>query len=1365
MSHPIPRTFSEVVEDNPLPRTLEDLRARDAYVLLGGPGMGKTTTFIQEAEEEGGCYVTARNFIALRSRREWREATLFIDGLDEMRAGKSDKREPFDKIRAKLERLGIPRFRLSCRTADWLGDNDLQHLTAVSPKGRVSIFRLDPLSQDAVREYLEHQENIDAGHFLDVARRRKIEFMLAHPQSLQMLVELAADGIESKTRTELFDNFIRKLLEEHNEEHDNAHRAIGREILMDAAGELCAIQLLSGLGGYASTGRGSDDCPKLDHVPAEDQEVLGRVLSTRLFARENGCATPVHAQMAEFAAAKYLAKRIAEGLPAGRVLALMTDENGAIMPELRGLSAWLAAHSESARRELIARDPSGAVLYGDARNFSCDEKSQILERLKLVAEEQPWPKILDHIDPKLGDLATDDMEERFREHLENLALVDPEDIAERSFALILLETIKNGPIRRRLAASMLNIVKDGRWPPTIRERALDDYIENDGTETSDLLPLLRDMEKDPNLDPTDSLTAQLLEALYPDALSAMEVLRYLRRLRMQDLVGGYVLFWEKLIDHANPHQLAELLDAFAAQYKRLCNEALADSPPDFFLIEIPQKLLSRFLLTAPPKTVELKRLFSWLRLAAWHGEHEHEHELGNQDAAIVAWLERRPEDYKTLIKMGWEHCAARPERVGAEEFGHCLFLLERCFCRAMLPKDFGRWCLDQAVAIDNPIIREYLGRQIANFVHWEQHDKDLSMEIVQKRASGHFDLLRSFQEQLSQLKENARLSEETDRRITDIREKDAALARKRRLKRHAEIKQHEAALKENRCPPRLLGFLARAYYGEFGDIRGPDPRSRLRHLLNDDAELVDAALSGLRETMGRDDLPDATEIIRLTAEHKIHFLAKPFLISFGEAMRQQPETGPPVKEEHLRLALAIHYTVPIRWVGHKPPEWYEELLKTHPRTVAEVLVKSVRSELRSKRDCRSILDHWFSSSNHAEIARSAALPLLRSFSPRAAGNLLPSLKRLLAAALSWSPKDAFLRLAERKLSSPHMTVAQRACWLTASFLVAPDAYRKELESYASENSSRMRHLVEFIADTPQYLTARAEAGSLFFLIQLLAPSCKHLFDDADDSEMGVWRTSSTQAGMHIQSWIERLAIDPSEEATQALETLVADENLHAWTSLLRDALYRQKELRQVTDFDRPTIDQVIKTLRNDRPANAADLAALTLDILEEIARKIRDGSPAEWRQYWNLDPSNRKPLRPRHEDDCRDTLLSRLKDSLQRLGIDAQPEAHYADDKRPDISVSYGEFKVPVEIKKSSNPELWTAIEEQLVGEYARHPGADGYGIYLVFWLGKEQECRLPPSGVRPENRMELQRQLQGTLTREQSRKISICVVDIEKAP
>ena len=136
-------------------RLLEEWRDVDAYVLLGDPGAGKSESLQVEAEASDGVYRSARDFIALGIEPACTGTTLFIDGLDEMRAGSVDGRVPLDAIRARLNGLGRPRFRLSCREHDWRAQTDLAALIQIAPRGVVQELHLEPLSRDEQRQVLE----------------------------------------------------------------------------------------------------------------------------------------------------------------------------------------------------------------------------------------------------------------------------------------------------------------------------------------------------------------------------------------------------------------------------------------------------------------------------------------------------------------------------------------------------------------------------------------------------------------------------------------------------------------------------------------------------------------------------------------------------------------------------------------------------------------------------------------------------------------------------------------------------------------------------------------------------------------------------------------------------------------------------------------------------------------------------------------------------------------------------------------------------------------------------------------------------------------------------------------------------------
>jgi hypothetical protein len=92
---------------------------------------------------------------------------------------------------------------------------------------------------------------------------------------------------------------------------------------------------------------------------------------------------------------------------------------------------------------------------------------------------------------------------------------------------------------------------------------------------------------------------------------------------------------------------------------------------------------------------------------------------------------------------------------------------------------------------------------------------------------------------------------------------------------------------------------------------------------------------------------------------------------------------------------------------------------------------------------------------------------------------------------------------------------------------------------------------------------------------------------------------------------------------------------------------------------------------------------------------------------------------PLIENECRDNLLDRLGDRLEKFRIAAAiPEARRGEATRTDVLVLSGAGRnLPIEIKRHFHPDLWTAAATQLQG-YASDPGAAGMGIYLVFWFG-----------------------------------------------
>ena len=498
---------------------LEDYRENDAYVLLGEPGSGKTRSFQEEAQQtKAGLYVAAHDFVELHRLDEWRDKTLFIDALDELRAN-SPSPEPLGRIRARLDELGRPRFRLSCRDADWYSGGDRDDLAMVSKNSQIAILKMDPLSDDAVGEFLAALEVDDVDAFMDAAAEDGIAPLLGNPLTLKLLAGARAESPRPQSRKEIFEASCRSLVREHNQRHKRGRKSSGTDAQLDAAGHLCAVALLSGKRGYVRHATETEHWIPFEDV-ADSSEAFNSVLQTRLFESSTvDHFVPLHKHVAEFLAGRYLASRVAADLPAARATALMTsDFDGGVASPLRGVWAWFAANCAVARAELIDGDPLGVVLYGDVKQFSVGDKRRLLKRVRRHIEENVARISVDcgH-SPRWSDVATDDAAELIRD----VFSTEPASDAGQQVAQLLADA----PQRQTfpgLKPLLLSIVRNERLFIFTRRTALHSLIrqfQDDETLADDLDRLLTDINAGRLADGDDELAGSLLCELYPQRRS------------------------------------------------------------------------------------------------------------------------------------------------------------------------------------------------------------------------------------------------------------------------------------------------------------------------------------------------------------------------------------------------------------------------------------------------------------------------------------------------------------------------------------------------------------------------------------------------------------------------------------------------------------------------------------------------------------------------------------------------------------------------------------------------------------------------------------------------------------------------------
>ena len=135
-------------------------------------------------------------------------------------------------------------------------------------------------------------------------------------------------------------------------------------------------------------------------------------------------------------------------------MALLTGFDGGVVSNLRGVGAWLAALSESARQELIERDPVGVVSYGDAHAFSAEYKEILLRALG--REDSRLDSVV-WTESALGAVAARGMEPAPRKILER------RNDHPRTLVAFVLYALKHGERLPSLAECLIQVVyRDNR---------------------------------------------------------------------------------------------------------------------------------------------------------------------------------------------------------------------------------------------------------------------------------------------------------------------------------------------------------------------------------------------------------------------------------------------------------------------------------------------------------------------------------------------------------------------------------------------------------------------------------------------------------------------------------------------------------------------------------------------------------------------------------------------------------------------------------------------------------------------------------------------------------------------------------------
>jgi hypothetical protein len=1321
-------------------RDMEEAQPLTSYidkrviVILGGPGIGKTTELEQAvAQEADAVFCTVSQFLA-DPIEQYQGKTIYLDALDEHRAELHQGKTIIDRIRGRLSALGHPKVRVSCRGEEWQQGSDVKSLSDVAGGEPVYILKMQPLGEEDIRAIALEKIN-DVDSFLAGAQERQLEELLGNPETLKLYLKVYKNGGGwPETRAELMEQSTNLLISEENEQHERARgNAISNDCLIRAAEDLSAILLFGDKEGVAlSKVSVSDHYIPLQELSGIDLDAISVAARRRLFSSDSPEQVhPRHKTTGDYLAAKALVRRIQDkSLPLGRALSLLTGKDGGPLSHLRDVYAWLVALLPEYAEQLIKEDPFGALIYGDAGQWSVATRRAALKLLSVYAvNKDPWFRADAWYVPLLGGLAHSELAEDFRNTLKTESCPH--------VTSVVLSALEYGKPLPELGDDLLSFIRDPGRPSHdwLRDDALRVFTRACPERIDDRKQLLEEIRSGVLLDDDQMLRIALLNELYPSEIESDRVAEYLAETSLG--VRGRLDWFVRndLVARTPEDKLPSLAEAIL---KRPDNIKSLD---DFDRRGLNGSLVKR-LLEAYGESAPAEQIYMWLGI---YMDKHHTTCLDKDDSDVIRnYFNAHPQLYIDLFCYWLGRCL--PDENQGYAYYH--FGFRARLLGANYPLDFTEKLLAWA-AIEKVSDR-------ATFLFEEAAD------MIMREAPGTFSVgmedLCSFVDDhpiFTEVWEKKNRTEIPEWRLEQSRgHRDYSLRQEAIRERDIEILTQRLDILRTGKDIQNLDFGAKVWFGlQLDEQKEVSPINRLRQKLND--EILLAMIGGFEALLRSDKPHTPAEIAALNCNDKHYYDSYPILAGADNLVARSLETFLALPEANLKTALACHLILSI---GGEARAWDKEIMDSHPSLARGVLAEIWRAELAGGK--KEYL-------NGAYVGRTedistpiilSEIPILLKENPAPPS---PILENLLKTIMHHGNSETLRPLVKVVLDNMKVRGEARALWLSVAALLDPDAYAEKLECKIISNTrnSCAAHgiltagaLMNGQESAPQLQMSISILGKLFNNVQIL-------IGDRVDRDRG-----KEDKARSIRGLIDTLAGLPTAGATQAFEILIADPALHQWHDHLRhNQAIQAKNLRD-THFERPLAQDVCNLLAGGAPTNMEDFQAMALDILDEITADIRGDSANMWKSFWTH--AGRGALdKPKIENDSRDVMLPWIRPYLSSNGITIEPEAAAADQKRVDIRLTHADTgTLPIEVKRDDNAELWTAMQDQLMELYTNDRKTGGYGIYLVLWHGNRgRGCQTPPKRLgidKPTTALELLAALEAI---KPSLRLVVRVIDVSK--
>jgi hypothetical protein len=1248
-------------------------------IILGEPGAGKSE-LLKFAGVKFNTKIFPASTIGAFSELDEQTNRIIVDGIDEITAYETGT--PINQILNKLPQTVL--FVLSCRTADW---QDTVNTTIINQKWQQqpTIGRILPLNEREIIDFIDANGGGQDGiEFLKEAQKRDVVDLLRNPQYLTLLLKAVKNNGWPDNRSELYESASFELVKETNSNHRSINRSLkAPDQLIETAGFIFAQLLLSGKVGVRLDGQNDEGYPCVPELISDifDNETISSTLSTMLFrSTSHNLLEPCHRTVAEFLAAKWIAKNLNRQLSLRRLEEIIYSSNYIVPAAFRGLHAWIATLNSAIADKFIERDPYGFFRYGDPTVLTVQQSRNLLRSLEKVAEIDPYFRSEDWHATFGKGLAR----EQLRDDIIRL-IRSPKSLYQLSHLII--ESIQGDPFADIISDELLAVVNDSIATPLERHAAIDALAECKNQ--PDWLNIVGSLRK---LGDVESLRIVLV--IMQDGVelftgtSIGEILAELANAIAADNGANYAGLGYGLQRKLSVIQLEESLDVLAktlennkeAKIRTNRHEDIED-----WVIKFIQELFERSSL--PPAN----RIWGWLKHVDRYSYHKPD---WNKD--IGEYLSQNVE-YRQAIQAEALKSADNAEHLWLELF-HLSDIMRDLWLRENdLIFHLGNLLEEKDSYSD-------WDQRWKNLVRWGQINRDFTEEFMGfvRNQALHDSILSSHLTELEKPPERDYEKEE--------KERERKYRQKRQRKMRGTHQSYEKIKNDLGAGKHLqaLGNVARAYLGRFNDLgKDSSPTDRVIELVG--SKMAPIAFQGLTAAITRDDIPTARQIIELHANKQQEYFFEHILLAHCAIMLQSSRSMAdlPINVACSALA-ACHWD--LQYGDHDITSEIQKQLEDiifSDKDIKECFVRdTIEPYLNTSEKHVSGLYRLVRNDVFADIAGRLAIEWIVKYT-----NLSnDSLRELLIAAIRYDTHDRVKELIRGYISKNKWNDEdQRSIWISAAFLLDYNSNLELLTSYAAEKKEHLWSLKAMSYPEREVYESwpKLRAEQHHFLITKFGS----LWPPADHPPGG-WSGDRNpwDATEFIQGQINDIAVEMSDQAESLLRSLINTKGLDGYQNHIKHAYAQQLRRRAEVNKNLLPISSVKSVLLQGEPTTNDDLQALLMDQLELLQERIRNGSTNDLLPFWNGNT-------PHDENYCRDRITSALNPYLERYNVRAHTEGTMPNSNRCDLLTTHGSMNLPIEIKGQWHIEIWTAAAEQLQN-YTREYHSNGRGIYLVLWFG-----------------------------------------------